>query len=189
MFKNALYFTILILITIIILLTTCNNNPPIKGQDKIVTKTEIKWDTLKVPTPVYIPKWLTKKEFSHDTFLTKVDTQNILKDYFATYYYKDTVGTDSVNATITESISKNKIISRKVDFNIMYPTITKTTIKNNRQLYIGGGIIGDKETIISFGPGLAYKNKKNYLYTLGIGLVGSNTPSLNISIFKKIGRK
>ena len=71
----------------------------------------------------------------------------------------------------------------------MYPTITKTAIKNNRQLYIGGGIIGDKETILSFGPGLAYKTKKNYLYTLGIGLIGSNTPSLNISIFKKIGRK
>ena len=191
MSKNSLYITILILIAIILLLTTCNGkkckeNTVFIDTSKITIET--KWDTLKISTLKYKPVY--KVKYKHDTLYKNIDTAGVIDMYFDTYGYVDTVGTDSVKAIIIESITKNQIKSRQVNFEIKYPVkiITKTLIKNNRQLFIGGGISGNTSDILSFGPSIAYKTKNNYLYSLNAGLLGSTSPSLNISIYKKLGK-
>lgn len=190
------YAIILILVLIILWFAICNKPAP-TNVDKTTTteQTSTKIDTLWITKTEYVPKWKIKTV--HDTipFIAKTDTASILKNYFAIYTYSDTVKRDSAKvkatAIINDSISQNKIISRNVAFNILYPvvttTIANTTVKNVRQLYLGGFISGNKTAVTAFGPSLSYKDKKNYLYDLGVGLIGPNSPSVSVG-FKMLLR-
>jgi hypothetical protein len=105
------YIIIALLVIALLLQRACSSS-----QDENTTsiKTEIKWDTIKTEVPKYIPKWSTRTEIDIDTFTTPIDTLAILTDYYAIYNYSDTVGTDSVQIVINDTISTNKITSRSV---------------------------------------------------------------------------
>jgi len=191
--KHLIYcITIIILLIFVLRLSFCDSPNPPKPNNHRDTVISVEWDTLTVEVPKYVPQWRTKYNFIHDTLLDKVDTASILKDYFATYSYIDTVGNDTIKAIINENVSQNKISSREVKFNLLYPTVTKivTVTKNNRQLYIGLGINGTKElNILGVGPELAYKTKNGYLFGIGANILGSAAPNYNIRIYRKIGKK
>ena len=179
------YIIIIVLVVALLLQRACN-------KDNIViettTKTEIKWDTINNTTPVYVPKWKTRTEIDIDTFTVPIDTVAILKDYYAIYNYIDTVGTDSVKIVINDSITKNNIKSRVVDYKVIYPTITitKETVINKSQLYYGLGItVGNN---INIGPELLYKTKTNQAFGLGLGVNQNLQPSLSAKMYWKIGK-
>ena len=117
------YIIIVLLVAALLLQWTCSD---VKVEGTTITKTEVKWDTIKTETPVYVPKWNTRTEVDIDTFTLPIDTNAILGDYFAIYNYIDTVGTDSVKIVINDSITTNKIASRQVNYKVIYPTITVT---------------------------------------------------------------
>jgi hypothetical protein len=77
--------TLLILVLIVIILFQSKGStpyfsnffskitpPPTEGS--IITKIEVKWDTLKVDSLVYIPKWNIKIDTIHDTTFLDIDT-------------------------------------------------------------------------------------------------------------------
>ena len=136
------YSIIAILVGIIIYLLTLDKTQ----EERIEIKTTIKKIPVKVETPVYVPKWRTKVEtvtefeFETDTFYTPIDTNEILKDYYSKYAYQDTVQVDTFgNIVISDTITKNYIIARKVQSNLEIPEITieKTIYLNNREWYAG----------------------------------------------------
>ena len=119
-FKNFQSLIIIGLIIVIFLLREC------KGESKgapiepaTIVKIETKYDTIVETVETYIPEYRTKVKWKtvhdtievHDTIPT--DTASILKDYFATYAYTDTLKTDSVTFVINDTISQNKIITRQ----------------------------------------------------------------------------
>jgi hypothetical protein len=183
------YIIIAALVVALLLQKACSND------NNVVTKTtitkEIKWDTITNTTPVYIPKWHTRTEVNIDTFTTPIDTLAILKDYYAIYNYTDTIGTDSIKIVVNDSITKNKILSRIVDYKVMYPTITititKETVLNKAQFYYGLGV-GAGAGSVNLGPELLYKTKSNHAYGLGLGVNQSLQPSLSIKMYWKIGK-
>lgn len=114
-----------------------------------------------------------------------VDTTEILKDYFASVTYKDTINlNDSLGSiNITDVISKNRIQERKFTASIN-KTIIKDTIilkeKPRRQLYVGVNTSVVRQDLFnSVGAGLLYKDRKDKVFSLGLGV--QQSPSVNLT--------
>ena len=68
----------------------------------------------------------------------KVDTLEILKDYFEKYVYLDTIPIDTLGyVSIIDTLSQNRILYRKPTINIQIPTKTITIVEreNEREYY------------------------------------------------------
>jgi hypothetical protein len=145
-------------------------------RDTIVYK-EGKTIKVKVEVPKYIP--------------LEVDTQLILMDYFTKRFYTDTLdlGKDSY-VTIEDTVVENKIFTRKFTSRITERIINDTLFLKEpakRQIYLGlvGGF--DRVNILNYaGPSLLYKDKKDKIFGLGVGINNSKQISLQGSIYWKI---
>ena len=187
-FKNIQTLLIIVLVVIILLMRACSedNNPV---EPKVITKIEVRYDTIETIKQTYVPKYITKIETVIDTFTTPIDTINILKDYYAKYYYSDTLQIDTVGyAIINDTITQNTILARDIRTNILIPitTITKEIYLNNRELYWGLGLQGRTDQINYLGGELLYKNKKYQVYGLGIGVNQDFKPVISGRMYWKI---
>jgi hypothetical protein len=193
-FGNIPNLVIAVLI-ILLLLKTCNKS--FQKPTTITTTTTItKWDTIKTSIPIYVPKYNTKITYlpDTDTLWREIDTAFILKDYMATYSYSDTIKNDSITITIQDSINRNKIKNRKVDYSFIFPTITITITKdnvivtNNRELYVGAGIGVSLKQVNHISGDLIFRTKKRMIYGLGIGITNNFQPLIKGGIFWKLGK-
>ena len=183
------------LIIVIFLLREC------KGESKgapiepaTIVKIETKYDTIVETVETYIPEYRTKVKWKtvhdtievHDTIPT--DTASILKDYFETYAYTDTLKTDSVTFVINDTISQNKILSRGINYSLVYPTTIISTERevNKRELYIGFGLGGDKQQLSFVGSELMLRNKKERIYGVGLGINQNFEPILTFKMSWKV---
>jgi len=156
-----------------------------------ITKTITKWDTLKIDSLVYVPRWRTKVTTVHDTIPTDIDTLSILKDYYAKYFYTDTLSLDSLGSiVINDTISKNSIIFREIQPNVLIPTttVTNTVFVNNREFYVGFGLKGRTDQINYLGGELLYRTKSKQVYGVGIGVNQGFQPVLGFSMYWKLGK-
>ena len=119
--------------------------------------------------PIYVPGTV-------DSFYKNVDTLSILRDYYASRVYNDTVTIDSIGyAYILDTISKNAIQSRKFKATYKIPVITKETTvvippKKKFEMYAGFEGLGFvDEPLDYFGLSFVAKTKKDKMYTLGFG--------------------
>lgn len=192
-FNNIQSILIVVLVIIIFFMRECSG--PTDGGNNGKTETivveTVKWDTLKIPEVTYVPRWRTK--FIHDTIPADVDTADILKDYFASYYYSDTLKLDSLgNIVLNDTISQNKIVSRNRINNIIIPTVTKEiTIKeyiNRRELYYGLGLQGTTNELNFLGADLMYRTKKNTAYGLSLGINQNLAPVIGGRMYWKFGK-
>ena len=189
-FKNIQNLLIVVLVVIILLMRGCSRNKPI-SEPKIITETIVKWDTLKIDSLVYVPKWRTKVTTIHDTVLANVDTAFILNDYYSTYAYTDTLSLDSLGSIIiNDTISKNSILFRDVQPNIFIPTITVTnTSYIHQREFFGGVSLGVSPTAIQNINGeILFVNKKRQAYGFGIGLNNEFSPIYTGRLYWKIGK-
>jgi hypothetical protein len=122
----------------------------------------------------------------HDT--VPVDTLSILEDYFATYAYTDTLKKDSVTFVINDTISQNRILSRGINYSLVYPTKIISTERevNKRELYIGFGLGGDKQQLSYLGSELMLRNKKERIYGVGLGINQNFEPILTFKMSWKV---
>jgi len=189
-FKNIQTVLIAVLIIIILLLRACNKPNPV--EPVIITKVETIFDTITKEVPVYVPKYVQKIETVIDTIVKTqpVDTTAILRDYFATYVYQDRQELDSLNLTIIDSVSQNKIFARTISYDLIYPTttITKEIYLNNRELYWGIGMQGRTDQLNYVGGELLYRNRKKQAYGLGIGINQDLQPVVSGKLYWKIGK-
>lgn len=169
---------------------SCSGNETIP-EPKITTETIVKWDTVIIEKTQYIPKWRTKVTTVHDTILAKVDTAFILKDYYSTYAYTDTLNLDSLGSiVINDTISKNSILFRDVQPNIFIPTITVTNTSYIYQREFFGGIsVGSSPTAIQNLNGeILFVNKKRQAYGFGIGVNNEFAPIYTGRLYWKLGK-
>jgi len=189
-FKNIQTVLIAVLIIIILLLRACNKPNPV--EPVIITKVETVFDTITKEVPVYVPKYVQKIETIIDTIVKTqpVDTTAILRDYFATYVYQDRQELDSLNLTIIDSVSQNKIFARTISYDLIYPTttITKEIYLNNRELYWGLDVNGSSSQLNYVGGGLIYRTRKKQVYGLGIGINQDFQPVVSGKLYWKIGK-
>ena len=193
--KDFKTLTIIGLIIVIFLLRECRGES--KGtpvEPVTIVKIETKYDTIVETVETYIPEYRTKVKWKtvhdtievHDTIPT--DTASILKDYFETYAYTDTLKTDSVTFVINDTISQNKILSRGINYSLVYPTTIISTERevNKRELYIGFGLGGDKQQLSFVGSELMLRNKKERIYGVGLGINNNFEPIVTFKMSWKI---
>lgn len=190
--KSKFYFLIIaILIIVILLQKSCSGGDKvIVPKNDTITVTDTSYTTITKYVPTYIPKWHTKKEYIHDT--TKlIDTTYVIGDYYSTYFYTDSLISDTLHLYINDSITQNKIQSRSLKYTLKFPTvtITNTVIKSENEFYYGLGLVGSKTGIGFFGPELLLKTKKKSVYGLGVGIDGNFQPNISLRVYWKIGKK
>jgi hypothetical protein len=192
-FKNIQYLLIAVLVVALLLQRSCYSNPKVV-EPKVITNVEIKWDTVTINKEVYIPKWKTKviTEYQSDTVLinTPIDTLEILKDFYSKNVYVDEIILDSLGKiTITDTITQNSILSRRVTSNILIPTttITSDVYINSREFYWGLGLQGRSDQLNYLGGELLFKDKNKHIYGLGLGVNQDFIPVISGRLYWKIG--
>jgi len=156
-----------------------------------------KVDTVKIIHDSVIIK--KGKDIYHDTTIyvpipvdKPIDTQTILKEYYSKNIYKDTLKfpNNLGYVDITDTISKNSILFRKWNINLVERTIEdKLIVKEptRNQIYYGMVLGFDKVNVVNFaGPSMILKTKKDNIYSLGIGYNNSKTVSIQGGIHWKI---
>ena len=176
--------------------TQCRRVDPIV--DEIVrTEVIVKWDTVQVEKTEYIPKIVEKVIINIDTFSTPIDTVSVLKDYYAKYFYTDTIQIDTLGSIIVnDTVSRNLISFRDVQSNIFIPTTTVTnTVYLYKREFFGGISIGgminpvQSESPIDYISGeLMYVNKKRNVYGFGLGIDSDFHPIISGRMYWKIGK-
>lgn len=184
------HILILILGVVILWLTQCRRSEPIVDE---IVKTEVvtKWDTVEVAKTEYVPKIIEKVVVDIDTFTAPIDTVSVLEDYYAKYFYTDTIQIDTLGSVvINDTITRNLISFRDVQSNIFIPTTTITnTVYLNRREFYGGISVTGRPTQLDFINGeLLYKGKKRNAYGIGVGLNPQFEPIYTFKIFWKIGK-
>lgn len=189
-FKNIQTLLIVVLVVIILLMRSCSGEGNEITEPQVVTKVVVKYDTIETIKETYIPKWRTKIVTETDTFQAPIDTLSILKDYYAKYYYSDTLQIDTVGyAIINDTITQNNILARNIKTNILIPTttITKEIYLNNREFYWGVGLQGRTDQLNYLGGEMLYRNKKKQAYGFGIGVNQDFQPVISGRMYWKIG--
>ena len=162
---NNIIIAILLAIIILLLAT----KPAYKGATVTVTTDTLYKDTV-------IKKWYKGDSIPYkviDTFIVeaqKVDTAEILKRYFETKAYSDTLRINTDNYVyVQDTISQNKIIGRGYTANISEKTIlvTKTvTPKDRSALYFGFMFdLRQDNKQLGVGVGGAFKTAKKGIVT------------------------
>ena len=200
---------ILLLIIVIVLMRACGGDGESTKPGQTVYVQGKPYEVIKhVRDTVYVDKKtvITKsgKDIYHDVPVyievpKKIDTAQILKEYYSSVTYKDTLKlNDNLGEIkITDVISKNKIESRTFVADVKERTIIDTLIlkeKLKRQLYFGINSSFNKiDVVSSVGAGFMYKDKKDKVFTLGVGLQqaapNTLTPYLQGGLYWKIKLK
>jgi len=200
---NIKDITILVLVIIIIFLRSCSGDGEIT-EPIVITKTEIKYDTITNEITNYVPKLVTRilrktdtvnkinivKETDTITLQQPVDTSAILEDYFSSYVYSDIQNFDSIKFEITDTVSQNKIVSRSIEYTLLYPTITITNTHyiNRREFYLGVGFAGSTQRLSFAGLQFNYKDKKRNLFGIGFGIDSDIQPVLSAQFLWRLGK-
>jgi hypothetical protein len=126
---------------------------------------------------------------------SNIDTNLILKDYYSKYVYKDTIKLNENLGfiAINDTLFKNKILGRNWVSNINKTVITdKIYLKEppKIQVFVGGVVGFDKNSIVNFaGPSVLLKDKKNHIYTLGVGYNNTKTVAVQGGMYWLINLK
>ena len=194
-FKNIQTLLVVVLAALLFFQRGCSSTPPV--EPKVITEVVTKWDTVKVEQTEYVPQIIEKVVINIDTFSTPIDTVSVLKDYYAKYFYTDTIQLDTLGSIIVnDTITRNLISFRDVQSNIFIPTttITNTTYLYKRELFWGvavGGMINpvQNESPINYISGeLMYVNKKRNVYGFGLGVDKDFFPIVSGRLYWKIGK-
>ena len=195
-FNNILSIAILIL-AVIIVLQRSNSSPDIIEKPIVVRDTVWqKKDSVIYTSPKVvqtIPIKVISEKYLPDPNYEKLvlQYQELVKLHLAKNIQKDSVQIDSIGfVKVTDTVQNNIVQNRKWEYNIKYPIIKETIIqppKKVNQLYIGGGLQGNQYNIInSINGGILYKNKKDQLYGLSIGVNTNGQVVYGLSSYWKI---
>ncbi len=123
-----------------------------------------------VPTPIVIPQYVdtgsTNWKIKYEE--QKIDTAKIMelyREYFSYKLYKDTIHCDTNGMVIvSDSISENKIMGRKVE-GTFYPSIYTIATPPSRKFFVGIGMGGYNNKFGMSGKVL-FIDKKDRIYGL-----------------------
>ena len=198
---NPLHILIVVLFVIILLQRGCKNT-----ESQIITQidtvTQVKYERI-VEYGVSKPRFIkgerdtiveTKIEYvlSEEDYglVERLDT--LIELYSMKNIYLDSIKVDTFGyIKITDTVQENKFLGRSFVTNITIPEKTITTTKTItlppvRQFYIGGGLMGNRFSLInSASAGLLYKDKQDRIFGVSIG-AASGQLSYGVSSYWKI---
>lgn len=180
---------ILILVVLVLFQSQCRRKPDVEPE--VIVTIETKWDTVNVVQTEYVPKWRTRVVTERVEVPSDIDTMSILRDYYAKYYYTDTLTLDTLGfLVLNDTISQNSVMSRSFvsDISIPTTTITKEIYLNKREFYWGMGLSGDQSQLNYLGGEFMYKNKQRNMFGVGMGVNQDLQPVVSGRMYWKIGK-
>ena len=195
-FNNILSIAILIL-AVIIVLQRSNSSPDIIEKPIVIRDTIWqKKDSVIYTSPKVvqtIPVKIISEKYLPDPNYDKLvlQYQELVKLHLSKNVQKDSVKIDSIGfVKVIDTVQNNIVQNRKWEYNIKYPIIKETVIQPSKkvnQLYIGGGLQGNQYNIInSINGGILYKNKKDQIYGLSVGINTNGQVVYGVSSYWKI---
>jgi hypothetical protein len=193
------YIVIIILAAIIILMRSCESTI-VPKEPVVITKYDTIWkethDTITKKVNVVKIKYV-KPEGPEYTPGEHIDTcrarfNYLLKQHSARITYKDTIALDSLGTiTVIDTVWLNKLKERTYIKNYKIPLVTKTVTiikaqQPKRQLYIGGNLFGDKTQLQYATPGILYKDRKDRVYQVNVGINSDGTLTYGLGAYWKI---
>ena len=188
-FKNIQTLLVVVLAALLFLQRGCSSTPPVEPE--VITEVVTQWDTIRVAEKEYVPKYIRKTVVEIDTFSAPIDTVSILKDYYAKYFYTDTIKIDTLGTiVINDTVTRNLISMRDVQSNIFIPTttITNTIYLYKREFYGGISVGTTNQAVQNINAELLYINKKRQSYGIGVGLDPNFQPIYTGRLYWKIGK-
>ena len=189
LFKNIQTLLVVVLVVILFFQRNCSSTPPLEPE--VITEVITRWDTLKVATKEYVPKYIKKTIVEIDTFQVPIDTISILKDYYSKYFYTDTIKVDSLGfIVINDTVTRNLISKRNVQSHLFIPTttVTNTIHINKREFFAGFSVSGRSSEINVINGELLYINKKKQSYGFGVGVDPNFNLLYTARMYWKIGK-
>jgi hypothetical protein len=182
--NNILYIVIITLIGIIFLQRCGSGGEQAPPKIDTVYQTIVIRDTVvgkpilvkvKQPTVKWRDSLVYVTDSNYNTLLTMYE--QLGDKYYSEHIYKTKFSLGKYgSATVTDTIISNAIVANGIDYNIEIPEKTITIIKpadHKRQVYIGAGLLGNKEKPIAGGYiGGLYKDKKDNIFGANFGIVG-----------------
>jgi hypothetical protein len=181
----------------------------LNGDNRVIVKEVVKEiHGESIHDTISVPEYIQGEDIYHDTTiyvptLVKVDTAEILKEFYAKLSILDTIKLNNNQGFVylSDSISQNKIVSRKWSATLKPKIVREQApppppIRN--QVFFGlDGSWSQKDWVNSLGMGVILKTKKDQLYHVGIGVAnrtidgtsGEFTPYLNGGVYWKIKLK
>ena len=188
-FKNIQTLLVVVLAALLFLQRGCSSTSPVEPE--VITEVVTQWDTIRVAEKEYVPKYIRKTIVDIDTFQAPIDTVSILKDYYAKYFYTDTIKIDTLGTIIVnDTVTRNLISMRDVQSNIFIPTttITNTVYLYKREFYGGISVGSTNQAVQNINAELLYINKKRQSYGFGVGLNPQFQPVYTVRMYWKIGK-
>ena len=188
-FKNIQTLLVVVLAALLFLQRGCSSTPPVEPE--VITEVVTKWDTVKIEKTEYVPKIVEKVVVNIDTFSAPIDTVTVLKDYYAKYFYTDTIQIDTLGSiVINDTITRNLISMRDVQSNIFIPTttITNTIYLYKHEFYGGFSVGATNQAVQNINGEFLYVNKKRDAYGFGVGLNPQWQPVYTVRMYWKIGK-
>jgi hypothetical protein len=193
--KNFLAIIILLLV-VVLLANRCDHNTTNKPTIVIDT-VWVKHDSIVTSKPQLVKVISTPIEKIITNIQYKPDTnyQALLKQYNAllTLYFNKNIQKDTLKLnklgyiSVTDTVYNNLITGRVYDYHITYPEITKSITRHTNQLYIGGGLEGNRINLVNqINLGLLLKNKKDQVFGASIGLNQGGVIQYSINSYWKI---
>jgi len=189
-FKNISPYIIVIaiLVVIIILMKECKRCPTCPEPTTTVIHTrDTVWDTIRLTSVVYKP---LPKETIWVEVPADIDTNEILKRYYAKLYYEDILKDDtSAYIFIKDTITQNSIYTREWEFINRRPTIINTTTtinqydtcKDCKRFNMGfGGFLGGNSGTFQAGVSMMLQTNKKSAYTVSYDVINKTG---NIGIY------
>jgi len=189
--------TIIGLIIVILCLRSCKNDdgPIVKVDGKKYQVIKHKVDTVYVPTIQTVYKKgdvIYKEKPIYVQLPPRIDTVEVVKDYYSKVTYKDTLTLkDNLGyITLTDTIYQNKILGREWDSHINKVTIKDVSIVKElpkNEFYLGGLLgLNNKNGFTSVGPSVLLKTKKEKVFSVGVGLGPDKTIQYQGGIYIKL---
>ena len=184
-----MYKNIFIIILLFIIFLMVKSAISLKDIQPVVIE---KVDTLRQDTTIY--KWKKGKDIVHDTTIydttisfLNVDTNAILKDFFAKNVFKDTLSLPEGIVAINDTISQNKIYGRSFNASLTQKTIVKVreirTPPPPPKASLYWGVMATKqENNFGYGGGLIYKSPNKGIIQLNI----TNNKQFQLGYYSKI---
>lgn len=187
LYKNGIWLIVILIVFILIRSCDCNGGKGRNTPDTISVVRDTTFvyevtDTQYVPTPVYISQPVYVPQYKTDTLeiseVLPADTAAILARYYQKVFYSDTQNTKYGKVLIQDTVTQNRITSRRFLSELNIPVVKETiTLSQPKRtvLYLGFSGIGNPEQpIYMVGADLTLQGKNRKMYGIGINYTRDN---------------
>ena len=193
---NLLAILILSFSIFLYMVSTCNHKTSTKPT-VVVDTLWVRHDSVVLSKPklIYSISPVRTQLIREIQYIPDTNYKGLLKQYEAllVLYLTKNIQKDTLKlnkfgyVSITDTVYKDMISSRKYDYHIKYPEVTNKITFHTNQLYLGGGVQGNRYNLVNqVNVGLLFKTKKDRIFGASVGFSDTRSAQYSVSYYNTI---